>query len=312
MIEENILLKDFSNYKIGGPAKFFLQVDDADNLENDLKEFREKNDDKIFILGGGTNVLFSDFGFNGLVIFPNFKYINKLDDEIIEVGSSVSVKEIVDFTIDNSLSGFEWAGGLPGTIGGAVYGNAGAFGGETKDSVVSVKSYDIYNNKIMERVNKDCEFAYRSSIYKTDLNQKEIIISTKIKFLKGDKEKIKQDINNKISHRSERQPLEYPNIGSTFKNVDLKNIPDEIKEKYKDKIKNDPFPVIPAAVFLSEANLKGERVGDIEISGKHPNFFVNLGNGKATDVLKLIDIAQNRVLKKFKVHLETEIIKVDY
>lgn len=142
MIETNVPLKIYSNYKIGGTARYFLNAKKIDHIEKALKNPFEK----IFTLGEGTNILFGDEDFNGLIIKPNFQYIKK-EDGSIRVGAGILMRDLVDYFVSKGLSGLEWAGGLPGTVGGAVYGNAGSFGGEMKDIVKEVVSLDISGKK---------------------------------------------------------------------------------------------------------------------------------------------------------------------
>ncbi len=313
MLTENVLLKKYSHFKIGGPARYFLQTDNLDELSDNLKNWRLKNPGgKIFVLGGGTNILFDDRGFDGLVILLKINFIKNLDDVTIEVGASTLVSELIDFTINNSLSGLEWAAGLPGTIGGAIFGNAGAFGGEIKDRILAVKSFSIKNLKTIERQGSELSFGYRTSVFKSDFKNEEIIVSAKFKFRPSKTTEIKKAVVEKITYRQQHQPLEHPNIGSIFKNVAVSKISKKIADNFKDKIKTDPFPVIPAAVFLSEVNLKGHQIGGAQISEKHPNFIINLGDTKASDVRQLINIAKTEVKKKFNLNLELEIIEVEY
>ena len=132
-----------------------------------------------------------------------------------------------------------------------------------------------------------------------------------LSFKKGDRELIKKSIQEKIDYRAEKHPMEYPNIGSTFKNIPLQNIPENLINELSQYVKNDPFPVIPVAKLLYLCNLKGKRIGDAMISDKHPNFIVNLGNAKNEDVKKLIAFAKNEVLQKFNIELEEEIMYLD-
>lgn len=312
MIRQNVPLLDYSNFKIGGNALYFLEVFSKEELINGLAEWKKidkEKQDKIFILGGGTNILFSDKGFDGLVIKNSIGGI-KNTDNIVEVGGGVEVSDLLNFCIDNSLTGFEWAGGLPGTIGGAIRGNAGAFNGETKDYVLEVESVNLKTLEIKTRSEKECELSYRMSIFKKNA-ENEIITSVKFKFSKGVKPEITTQIQEKIDHRLRRHPLEYPNVGSIFKNVPVEQVPNEFKEELSQYIKNDPFPVIPTAKLNFLAGLSGERVGNVELSPKHTNFIINLGQGRAEDVKKLLLIIKEAIKQKFGVTLEEEIMIID-
>ncbi len=299
-IQKDVVLALYSSYKIGGPAHFFAEIEN----ENELSEIDFSKFSDHFILGGGTNLLISDQGFKGLVIHNKIKGI-EFRQNSLEIGSGELFSDILDFCIENSLSGLEWAGGLPGTIGAAVRGNAGAFGGETKDSVTEVESIDFGSNKKIKRSNRECEFGYRWSIFKKSSN--ELITKVKLEVQKGNRGEIKRSIQEKIDYRNLKHPMGYPNIGSTFKNIPVQNISDEQEEEFKPFLKNDPFPVVPTTKLLALAGLKGKKEGDAQISGKHPNFIVNLGNAKASDVLKLIELAKKTVKEKWGIDLEEEI-----
>lgn len=312
-LRQNVILAPFTNYKIGGPARYFLEFNDENDLIAGLNEWQEAaktekiKTEKIFILGSGTNLLFSDKGFDGLVMRNTMNLINKLSDNRLEVGSAVTFQELNDYCIRHSLSGLEWSGGLPGTLGGAVFGNAGAFGGETKDNIITVQSYKVQSYKVIERSNAECEFEYRNSIFKAKLRNEEIILSAVLQFSKGDKEKICQSVQEKIDYRESRQPLQYPSAGSTFKNIDLKYCSKELIKLCETEIKSDPFPVIPIAFLIYKAGLAGKKIGDVMISPQHPNFFINLGDGTANDVQKLIALTQKTIHEKFGVTPEPEI-----
>jgi len=329
MLQEKVELKRYSNYKIGGLARYFYIVKNLDQLEQAVAK-AQKDKLKIFILGGGTNLLISDDGFNGLVIKPE---IMKLENSevMVKVGAGVFISELLDFLISKSLSGMEWAGGLPGTVGGAIRGNAGAFAGEMKDVVEEVVSLVISGSKpkIVRRRNNECRFGYRDSIFKQQDNR-EIILEATLRFKKGNRKIIRNSIEDKIRYREERQPLDYPNIGSIFKNVPLSRIAADLKADIAQldantvkvsvgrpqrltfiaPIKVDPFPVIPTAHLIHEAGLKGISYGGAMISPKHPNFIVNVLNAKAEDVKKLIKLVKFSVKSKFGIELEEEIIYV--
>jgi UDP-N-acetylmuramate dehydrogenase len=314
MISKNVSLKDFSNYKIGGKASYFFEAKTKDEIVKVIKEwdilsknFPQKSK-KIFILGGGTNIIFSDNGFEGLVIKDSIQGIEKNNEEVL-VGAGVSVGDLLNFCIENSLSGLEWAGGLPGTVGGAVRGNAGAFAGETKDNLLEVESLNTKTLETKKRNNKDCLFSYRNSVFKQDATD-ELITFIKFKLILGDKEEITQKTSEKIEYRKQRHPLEYPNIGSIFKNVPVQNVPEKFKQELSQYIKDDPFPVIPSAKLIFLAGLKGKRVGNVMVSEKHTNFIINLGDGKASEVLELIKSVKQKVNEIYGIVLEEEVMYV--
>jgi len=304
--QKNVFLKDYSNYKIGGPAKLFVEVETTDELKEILRRAQDDNE-KIFILGGGTNVLIGDGTFDGLVIHNKIEGINIVADGL-EMGSGVLVKDLLDYCIENSLSGLEWAGGLPGTIAGAVRGNAGAFKGEIKDNVVEVRSIDIKSLEEKIRLSGECSFGYRNSIFKSGIGENEFITHAVLGLIEGDKEEIKQKIQEKIDYRINRHPMNYPNIGSTFKNIPLSSLSEILQKEFAPYVKPDPFPIVPTTKLLALSGLKGKRIGDAMISDKHPNFIVNLDNATEKDVKTLIEIARAAIKEKYNIFLEEEII----
>ena len=303
-VKKNISLKKYSNYKIGGPARYFFEARTPEDIKNAI-EWAKTNRQKYFILAGGTNILISDEGFKGLVIKINIKDL-KIKGNRIYAGAGVLMKDLLKFAEKNKLSGLEWAGGLPGTFGGAIRGNAGAFGGEIKDSIETVKHFDAKNHKVFKHIKEYCAFGYRSSFFKVREGES-IILAATLRLKKGNSKKIKQLANERIKYRQDRQPLAHPNIGSIFKNVDIKRIPKAFLKRFKLKIKADPFPVMPTAVIIAEAGLKGLKIGGAEVSMKHSNFIVNTRNAKASHVKALIRKIKKIIYQKFKIKLEEEV-----
>jgi UDP-N-acetylmuramate dehydrogenase len=320
---ENVSLSQFSNYKIGGVARFFFEPKNEREVGWAIAEAKARKL-PIFILGGGTNVLLSDGGFYGLVLRPVMDKIKKIspkkrnDGYVIEIGAGISMAKLLHYSIAQSLSGLEWAGGLPGTLGGAIRGNAGCFGGEIKDAIVSVRSFDMKKMKVVERSAKACAFGYRDSIFKKN---GELILSATLTMIPGDKKEIAKAIREKIEYRKQNHPLEYPNIGSIFKNVPLAAVYKETSKNYKTalaaqslhfrgsqfSVKTDPFPVISTAKLISETGLRGVSFGGAMISGKHPNFIVNVLRAGSEDVKNLISLAKAQVKEKFGLRLEEEV-----
>lgn len=310
-IQEHILLAPFSSYRIGGTARYFAEANTVSDLRSVLSEWQVKHKGhnpgpgEVFILGGGTNLLFSDNGFEGLVLKPNLQFLEK-EGTRVRMGAGVLMSDLLDFAVKQGLSGLEWAGGLPGTVGGAIRGNAGAFGGEIKDTVASVESFNRISFQTATRDNTACRFGYRTSMFK-EKNGEEIIMSAALSLKKGDPKKIKAAINEKIAYRHARHPMEYPNIGSIFKNVDARMVPEEALGRVKNVIKTDPFPVVPTAYLISEAGLKGVSYGGAMISPKHPNFIVNVLHATSSDVRALIQLAKEEVARTFNIPLEEEV-----
>ncbi len=312
-MEENVRLSQFSNYKIGGVARYFFAATGFEDLYKAVV-LSQINKWPVFILGGGTNLLISDRGFDGLVIRPQLIFFNLTSYDgvnFLEVGAGIAMADLLNFVIEKGLSGLEWAGGLPGTLGGAVRGNAGAFKGEIKDSITDVTSLRLKDLKLVKRSKEQCDFGYRDSIFKQNDGQ-EIILSVKFAMTEGDKKAIRQAIEDKIKWRQDRQPLDYPNIGSIFKNVDWKKVPTDwqSKDEIKKHLKTDPFPVLPAATLIDQSGLKGVAFGGAMVSQKHPNFIVNTLQASSDDVKKVISLVKSKVKDKFGIELEEEIIYV--
>ncbi len=281
-IRKNVPLKNFSTFKMGGKARYFFVAKIKDDL---IRAVNAVTILKLpfFILGNGSNLLISDKGFKGLIIKVQITR-TKCQNDTIYAEAGFSLGQLVNIATKNNLTGLEWAVGIPGTLGGAIYGNAGAFGQSISDTVSEVKAFDIKGKKIKTLKNKECKFGYRESIFKKNKNL--IIISAKVNLKKSDRKKITQKIKEYLIHRIKTQPLNFPSIGSIFKNP---------KGHF-------------AAELIEKCGLKGKKVGDVKISEKHANFIINLGKGRARDVVKLINIIKKKVREKFRIGLEEEII----
>ena len=300
-VQKNVPLAPYTTFKIGGKARYFFVAKTTQDILKAMGVARELRV-PFFVLGEGSNVLVSDKGFNGLVVrILNTEYQILHTKLYSEAG--VSFPAIVLAAGKRGLAGLEWAGGLPGTVGGAVRGNAGAFGGEVKDSLISVECVDEKGN-VRKLSNKECKFSYRSSLFK---QKKWIVLSAVFQLKSGNKKSIEQIAKDHIQYRKERHPLEFPNAGSIFKNCDLKLIPLKLQDFVKPAVKVDPFPVVPTAFLIHQAGLKGLKQGGAQVSEKHPNYMVNLGGARAKDVCLLIKKVKQRIKSKFSVDLEEEI-----
>ena len=300
-VKTNVSLAPHTTFNIGGAARYFFI---AKNIKDIIEAVSVAKKCKMpfFVLAGGSNVLISDKGFPGLVIkIQATSY--KLQATRLYAEAGVSMETLVWEIGKKGLAGLEWAGGLPGSVGGAVRGNAGAFGGEIKDSVISVAALDEKGN-VKTLSKKQCMFSYRDSFFK---KKNWIVLSATFQLQKGNKKKIQREAKEHIAYRKEKHPLEYPNAGSVFINCDFRKFSKELREKLKDVVKTDPFPIVPTAYLISEAGLKGLRIGMAQVSEKHPNYVVNLGAARAKDVMRLIEKVKKEIKKKFSVALEQEI-----
>ncbi len=298
------LMTKHTTFEIGGPAEYFYIAKKQEDVSRAIASAK-KLKLPLFIFGGGSNLLVSDNGLKGLVVRmqSSEKVFPVLLGNRLKAYAGVSLGSVVSFSIKKSLKGLEWAGGLPGTFGGAVRGNAGAFGGEMKDSIISVQALD-HNFSLRHFDHGQCGFSYRSSVFK---EKSWTIVSATVKLQKGHRKELQAIADSRVAYRKEKHPLEYPSAGSVFKNIPVENIPEEFKQFFWDKVKQDPFPIVPAAWFIIGAGLTGRQVGKAQISNKHSNYMVNIGGAKAKDVLALIDLAKKEVKKKYQIDLEVEV-----
>lgn len=286
-IEEKIMfdvpMKNYTSFKIGGKAEKFLKIKNEEELKSAIKYARENNL-KTTIIGNGSNLLVLDSGIKGLVLkieIDNLKIEKKENYVEVTVGSGYKTMALGAKLMNEGITGFEELSGIPGTIGGAIFMNAGAYGKEIKDINISTKCMD-YDGNIFILQNKEQEFEYRSSIFK---NGKYIILETKLKLEYGKKEEIKNKINEFLSSRKEKQPLEYPSAGSTFKRQEG----------------------VITAKLIDECGLKGARIGGAMVSTKHAGFIVNYSNATAKDVLNLIKYVKEKIYEKYGIKIEEEI-----
>lgn len=290
-IIKNEILADHCTFGIGGPARCFAVVKSQEELKEALDFIKEKNL-PFFVLGGGSNILFPDKGFNGLVI--------KISNT---VGAGKILAQLIGESVGKGLTGLEWAVGIPGTIGGAIASNCGAFGHSISESVVSVSAMDK-NGDIKKYSNKECGFDYRYSKFKENKNQ-EIIWEVELKLEKGDKKESERIIKEILDKRKERIPFQRSS-GSFFKNIvidELENKDNFLKLIPQEKIQGGK---VPAGYLIEVCGLKGRKIGDAQISEKHANFIVNLGKAKAEEVKELVRIIKEKVKEKFDLELEEE------
>jgi len=280
--QKNVLLANQTSFKIGGPAKYFFEAKTKQDVVESLKIAGEDNL-PFFILGGGSNVLAQDKGFDGLVLKTcNSQF--SIDGLKIKAEAGVPLAGLTAASARASLTGFEWAVGIPGRVGGSLCGNSKAFNKNISDFVKEVEILDLKDFKIKTLTKEDCNFSEKESVFKHNKNL--IILSAVFQLKKSSKEKIKKKIKENIVFRKEKQPLNYPSAGSVFVNLSGQK---------------------PSSYLIEKAGLKGRRVGGAQISEKHAGFIINLGEAKSADVLKLIEIVKKEVRKKFRINLKEEI-----
>lgn len=301
-IQENVALAPFTTFKVGGLARYFVTVRSVEELQEALQQARQQ-EWPIFILAGGSNLIISSVGFAGLVIHVQI-VSHAVENNHLTSGAATLMSTLVDESITAGLAGLEWAGGLPGTFGGAIRGNAGAFGGEMKDVVETVTTVNHHTGELRQWTNADCQFEYRGSIIKREPH--EVIIEATLSLEPGNKEQLRATADDHIRYRQEKHPLEFPNAGSVFKNTPVESVPPSALPQFEPFIKTDPFPVVPTAKIIAEAGLAGLKVGNAEVSTKHTNYIVNRGQATGEEIIELIKQVKQKVEEKFGITLEVE------
>ena len=308
-IQKDVLLAPFSTFKIGGRADFFIDVKDRNELIEAMA-WAKNNKVKIFIIAGGSNILINDNGFRGLIIKYSDSKI-QLEENKLKCAAGAILAEVVKQTKDFNLSGIEWASRIPGTIGGATRGNAGAFGGEMKDIVFAVEVFDIENNKIFILNHNECKFDYHDSVFKYNNNL--IIMSVTIGLIIEEKKKIDKLIKQYSGHRLKVLPRE-PSAGCIFKNVKLSEL--EKNNKELAELAKQTIEIwggeIGAGWFIDKLGFKGKTIGGAKISNKHANFIINTNNAKAEDVIMLISLVKQKIRKEFGIQMHEEIQYVGF
>ena len=308
-IQQNISLKKYTTWQIGGPAKYFVKVRSLDELKQAV-QYAKENKLEIFVLGGGSNILISDEGFNGLVIqIKNEKL--KIKNEFIEVASGLNLTKFIKDALAKDYFGMQNLAGIPGSVGGAVRGNAGAYGSQISDFIESVTVFDIKSLEVKELNNKECNFTYRSSIFKTNSNL--IIWSIKFNLQKGNTQQAEKIIKQNLEKRKNSQPA-YPSTGCVFKNLK--------QAQFDEFIKNNPNEELPASFLKNKAiatawlidrlGLKGTTIGGAEVSPVHANFIINKNNASAQDIITLISLIKTKIRNKFNIQLQEEIQLVGF
>lgn len=283
--EDNVFVDEpmsrHTTFKVGGPADYLVTPHTVEEIKDIIKSCRETNTN-YYIIGNGSNLLVKDSGLRGVVIqlYKNFSDYT-VEGNRITAKSGIMLSALKVPVIENEFAGYEFASGIPGTLGGAVYMNAGAYGGQMKDIIVSVKALDEEGN-VITLTKDELNFSYRHSEV---MDKGYIVLEATMEFGKGDARRIKAKMSELAHQRQSKQPLEYPSAGSTFKRP----------EGYF------------AGKLIMDSNLAGYTVGGAKVSDKHCGFVVNTGNATASDILCLIKDVQDKVMEKYGVKLETEV-----
>ena len=284
-ILENVSLKNYNTFRIGGKAKYIIKPYDKDNL---IKLINYLSDNKLdyFIIGGGSNIILPDEDYNGIVIILSNLNNIEINKNSVKVEAGINLNKFIMNIVNNNLSGLENIYGIPGTLGGAIKGNVGCNGSTISDYILSVT---FLENGLIKKIDKSkCNFSYRNSIFKYDKNK--IIISVEFLLQQGNKETMLNIIKENHKKRINSQPLDFPNAGCVFKNP------------------NNYY----AGKMIEDSGLMNYHINDAYISDKHANFIINKGNATSNDILSLINYIKTIIKKNYNVDLELEQEIIEY
>ena len=284
-VKENVDLKNYNTYKVSTFAKYLIDVRNVDSLIELIKYLNE-NKIKYLILGNGSNVVLPVNNLDGVIIRLNGLNNIEIDDDEVYVEAGVMLPKLLTETVSNCLTGLEWASGIPGTVGGAVVGNAGAYLSDIFTFIEEITVLDNYEIKVLKK--SDVSYSYRHTSFKD--NKDLIVLAVKLRLNKGNADESAEIMKNRLERRIKSQPLNYPNAGSVFRNPE------------------GDF----AGRLIEECGLKGKKIGGAMVSEKHANFIINYDNATAQDIRDLIKLVHDEVLKKMKVDLVIEQELIDW
>lgn len=310
-IQEDEALAGHTVFRIGGPARFFVTADQTEDCMSALRAARSLGLPWV-ILGGGSNVLVSDRGFRGMVIRPTGGAINIAGDRL-RADAALPMARVVSESLASGLRGFEWAIGVPGTIGGSVRGNAGCFGSEMRDAVEAISVFNTHSGETEEWSAEAAEFGYRSSIFKR--RPELVVTAATLRLRPGDPAEGQALVRAYTAHRTAAQDIGSQSAGCIFKNVpwDRRDIDQEkLLARFPGLGPSGTVPGISAGFLIDRVGLKGYRIGGAKISERHGNFILNTGGATAEEVIMLIALAKERVHRTYGILLEEEIQYVGF
>lgn len=291
---------DLTTLSIGGPVKEVTSVETEQQLINNIEAAIVKKTPYL-IIGGGSNLLVSDQGFPGIVIKNEMAGMNTFGNNII-VKSGQSLQSLIDFATENKLAGLENLAGIPGTVGGAIYGNAGAYGQTISDHLISVKVFDPGSETMKQLENLECQFSYRDSIFKKN---KQILLEATFSLTPGDAIELKVASLEIIKKREVKYPPGIKCPGSFFKNIPTETLPPEILAKLPKEF--ILYGKVSAGALLESIGAKGASIGSIKIAPYHANLFINEGSGTAQDFYDLAKTYSQKVFEKYGIRLTPEV-----
>jgi UDP-N-acetylmuramate dehydrogenase len=297
-------LSRYTRFAIGGPADVYAETESVEAFIAALGVSRASGQDYV-VIGGGTNLIVADEGFRGIVLRFTADRIMSAGDRVQADGGAV-LQDLVDFTVDGGLKGLETLAGIPGSVGAAIYGNAGAYGHSISERVRTVRFYDGRDVRVFD--NEACEFHYRESIFKR--NKEWIIFSAELAMEKSDAAGLRKIADDIVKVRNEKFPVTMKCAGSIFKNFLIGELPDAVVKRVPERVVREGK--IPAAYFLEEVDAKGMVRGDIHVATYHANLIYNGGAGTAADLLAMIADLKSRVTAKFGIELQEEVQYVGF
>jgi UDP-N-acetylmuramate dehydrogenase len=297
-------LARYTRFGIGGPADLYVETDSVEAFIQAMAVARESGLPTM-VIGGGTNLIVSDAGFRGIVLRYRANGIVAANGRVVAQAGAV-LQDLVDYTIDRGLKGLETLAGIPGSVGAAVYGNAGAYGHSLSERVVKVQFFDGECVRVFG--NEECEFRYRESIFKR--HKEWIIFSTQLLLDPADAPELKKIAGDILTVRNEKFPVTMKCAGSIFKNLLLRELPEAVAAEVPAKVVREGK--IPAAWFLEQVGAKGMSRGDIRVAEYHANLIYNSGEGTASDLRAVIDELKARVRARFGIEIEEEVQYVGY
>ncbi len=300
-LQENVILAPYTSYKIGGPARYFVVAKTAEDVK-EAETWAKTNNQQMFMLGGGSNILISDNGFNGLVVKLDLNKIEFNDTEAT-VGAGANLTLLMNESLSKGLTGLEFAAGIPGTVGGAVRGNAGTYGVGMSDVTEEITYLDE-NLAVRTMLGSQAGWQYRHSIFK---EHPWIILEVKIRLQRGDVAASRQLIKERLIYRKDRHPNE-PSCGCVFKNISFDEVDTEDLKRRGLAIEQfAQHRKIPTGWLIEQAGLAGKQIGQAKISEKHANYIINLGNAKAEEVVILMSLIKQQIRDKYGIQLQEEV-----
>ncbi len=303
IVKEQEQLAPKTTFDIGGVARYFAEVRNVDELREALTFAREK-DVPCFLLGGGSNILFADTGYDGMVIHMIHNTLRIHDDVLITCGAGTALMDVIVYAAQNNLGGVEGLAGIPGSVGGAVRGNAGAFGMEMRGIVERVAVYDTEADTVVDMTPDTCAFGYRMSTFKKDSTK--IILDATLRFVPGQKDTIMHAVYDTVDKRNTKQIQDIKSAGSWFINP-------EVDERVQALFTQETGQAshggrVPAGWLLQSTGMFQKRIGDIQAGIQHANYFINMGRGTAEQALQLSSMAKTRVRDEFDIQLKEEVV----